>query len=86
MSAQGQKCSPREGCVGRPKPVSHSSPWSPALMLCARSSFEPVALRARHSAMAGSAIGCARRHGAYEPDLASIGVGFRVAAPASGTA
>lgn len=26
---------------------------------------------------------CARRHGAYEPDLESIGVGFRLAAPAA---
>ncbi|WP_328561305.1 formylglycine-generating enzyme family protein [Streptomyces coelicoflavus] len=26
---------------------------------------------------------CARRHGAYEPDLAAIGMGFRLAAPAA---
>lgn len=26
---------------------------------------------------------CARRHGAYEPDLEAIGVGFRLAAPAA---
>nr|WP_325176512.1 SUMF1/EgtB/PvdO family nonheme iron enzyme [Streptomyces sp. BSE6.1] len=26
---------------------------------------------------------CARRHGAYEADLAAIGVGFRLAAPAA---
>ncbi|MFD0035637.1 formylglycine-generating enzyme family protein [Streptomyces sp. NPDC055059] len=26
---------------------------------------------------------CARRHGAYEPDLGAIGVGFRLAAPAA---
>lgn len=26
---------------------------------------------------------CARRHGAYEPDLEAIGVGFRPAAPAA---